>query len=49
MVAEKYLAKMLPTSVILSKGLKVEKRFPGEVDWEDPKLREILRYLADPK
>lgn len=44
-IAEQYRAKMLPTSVILGKGLKVEKRIPGEVDWEDPKLRGIFNSL----
>lgn len=48
-IAEQYKAKMLPTSVILVKGLKVEKRIPGEVDWEDPKLREIFESILTSK
>ncbi|MGE3682654.1 MAG: TlpA family protein disulfide reductase [Bdellovibrionales bacterium] len=45
-IAEQYKAKMLPTSIIIGKGLRVEKRIPGEIDWEDPKLREIFEGLA---
>ncbi len=41
-IAEQYKAKMLPTSVILGKDLKVKKRFPGEVDWEDPALNKVF-------
>lgn len=45
-VAEQYLAKMLPTSVILGKDLKVIKRLPGEVDWEDNELTEVFTKLG---
>lgn len=48
-VAKQYMAKMLPTSVILGKGLKVEKRLSGEVDWENPRLKEIFEQLANSK
>lgn len=41
-ISEQYIAKMLPTSIILNKNLKIEKRFPGEVEWQDPRLHEIF-------
>jgi thiol-disulfide isomerase/thioredoxin len=48
-VAGQFLAKMLPTSVILGKGLKVKKRLPGEVDWEDTNLRQVFKSYIDPR
>lgn len=44
-IAKQYLAKMLPTSMILGKELKTEKRLPGEVDWEDAELRTGVEKL----
>lgn len=41
-IAEQYITKMLPTTIILNSDLKIEKRFPGEVEWQDPRLREIF-------
>lgn len=47
-IAKQYLAKMLPTSVILGKDLKVIKRLSGEVDWEDGELNEVFtKFVRD--
>lgn len=44
-LADKFMTKMLLTTIILSVGLKTEKRLPGEIEWEDPKLHEIFLSL----
>ena len=46
-IAEQYKAQVLPTSLFLGKGLKVVKRIPGELDWEDPELIKFIKEMPN--